>query len=243
MDFYIIHLKRAEKRRENVEYLQQTLPGKTRIIDAVDAEKLTKEEVDACYKRKIHFPPYPFRLTQGEIACFLSHRKAWKMIAEGNAAFGCVLEDDVEFDMVQLQTAKHMVLYQCDETDFIRLPVRLKEKPDITITTQEDQSLFLPVRCGLGTVAQIIGRKAAQHLLKVTDPFDRPVDTTLQMTWITGQKMHVVQPSGIREISNETGGSIINRKKKISQRLNREALRPAYKLAIYLLASMKKTTA
>jgi glycosyl transferase family 25 len=35
------------------------------------------------------------RLSPGEIACFESHRAAWRRIADGDAPFGLVLEDDV----------------------------------------------------------------------------------------------------------------------------------------------------
>ena len=37
------------------------------------------------------------RLTDAEIACLLSHRTCWSIVAEGDDAYGAVFEDDIVF--------------------------------------------------------------------------------------------------------------------------------------------------
>jgi len=37
------------------------------------------------------------RMADGEIACLLSHKRCWSMIAAGEDAYGAIFEDDVVF--------------------------------------------------------------------------------------------------------------------------------------------------
>src|SRR5690606_24624421 len=92
---FIIHLARARSRRGQVDELLQHLPVPARILEAVDGQSLPAAELSAVYRRHLHEPPYPFGLRAGEIACFLSHRKAWKEIVKRDLDAALVLEDDV----------------------------------------------------------------------------------------------------------------------------------------------------
>ncbi len=85
--------------------------------------------------------------------------------------------------------------------------------------------------------AQLVGKAAARELLDATDVFDRPVDTTLQMTWACLRQISTVWPSGVHEISDEIGGSTIGARKTLAQHFCHELLRPPYRLAINLLGS------
>ncbi len=53
----------------------------------------------------------------------------------------------------------------------------------------------------LRALAQFVSNAAARRLLAVTERFDRPVDTFLQMSWITGVELLTFTPSGVYEIS------------------------------------------
>ncbi|HEX8047250.1 glycosyltransferase family 25 protein, partial [Rhizobium sp.] len=69
---FIIHLDRARDRLPQVERLAAMLPVRSEIIQAVDASALPDADIDLVYRRHLHKPRYPFEMSVGEIACFLS---------------------------------------------------------------------------------------------------------------------------------------------------------------------------
>ena len=85
----------------------------------------------------------------------------------------------------------------------------------------------------LRAIGQIVSRAAAERLLDRTLPFDRPVDTLLQMTWVTGQPVLVASPSPVRDVSRETGGTTVQRRSMgLAERLRHEAMRPIYRAQV-----------
>src|SRR5690606_20025823 len=111
---FVIHLKRAVGRRPQVDELLRRLPVPTHVLDAVDGQTLTDAEVASVYRRGLHQPHYPFALRRGEIACFLSHRQAWREIVDRNLDAGLVLEDDVGLDPVLFKKALQLAETLCD---------------------------------------------------------------------------------------------------------------------------------
>ena len=95
--------------------------------------------------------------------------------------------------------------------------------------------LFYPAEIALGMQLQLVSRQAAKQLLKATECFDRPVDTFLQMRWLTDVSSKVASPSGVHEIDAQLGGTTIGQKKSLWEILHREIMRPVYRFKIYLL--------
>ena len=93
---FIIHLERATDRQPQVEELIRKLPVETDVVNAIDGRTLDAQTISRVYRRSAHKPHYPFQLSTNEIACFLSHRKAWQAIVDQEIDAGLVLEDDVE---------------------------------------------------------------------------------------------------------------------------------------------------
>ena len=94
-------------------------------------------------------------------------------------------------------------------------------------------ALIRPDAPPLRAIAQIVSLAAAKRLLDRTLPFDRPVDTMLQMTWMTGQPVLVASPSPVRDVSLKTGGSTVQRKSmSLAERLRHEAMRPLYRAQV-----------
>jgi GR25 family glycosyltransferase involved in LPS biosynthesis len=86
---FIIHLKRAKKRKAYVDEIISKLNIETEIIDAVDGRLLTNNKISQFYTEKPLFQPaYPFMVNKGEIGCFLSFRKAWQNIVDQNLSGG-----------------------------------------------------------------------------------------------------------------------------------------------------------
>ncbi len=227
---FIIHLERATDRQPQVEELIRKLPVKTDVVNAVDGRTLDAQMISRVYRRSAHKPHYPFQLSTNEIACFLSHRKAWQAIIDQGLDAGLVLEDDVE--LTPEFAAAYSTACQVLKIDsFIRFPFRERESGRAILTT-ETSRIIEPVPVGLGMVAQLIGREAAQRLLSATEIFDRPVDTTAQMNWVTGLKPLSVLPGGVQEISVRLGGSTIQKSRSLPDKLKREILRPLYRWKI-----------
>ncbi|MDA1232624.1 MAG: glycosyl transferase, partial [Planctomycetota bacterium] len=67
-----------------------------------------------------------------------------------------------------------------------------------------------------------------------THCIDRPVDSFLQMTWVTDVAVKLLLPRVVKEISQNLGGSTLGgRKKPWFEKLSREILRPIYRTQIW----------
>ncbi len=98
----IIHAKSAILRENNVKRLKKSLFDMSLNqnmeiydIEAIDAGDLSVKEQKA-FCDKVHKPHFPFEISQYEIACFLSHRKAWSYIVDCNFEYGLIFEDDAK---------------------------------------------------------------------------------------------------------------------------------------------------
>jgi len=230
---FIIHLERARDRMPQVERLAARLPVPSEVIEAVDGRTLTDSAVERVYRRRLQKPYYPFEMSMGEIACFLSHRKAWAAIVEQGIDAGLVFEDDVEID--DAFRAAFAAAKACLKPgSFIRFPFRMGREHGKCVLSEGGTNVIQPIRIGLGMVAQLVSRDAAIRLLEATSVFDRPVDTTVQMSWLTRVSPLAVLPGGVHEISPQLGGSTIKSDRTLAERLSREVLRPLYRAKIAL---------
>lgn len=230
---FIIHLSKSTERVDQVDRLRKELSMPTEIVDAVDASNLSDADVQRVYKSSLHSPGYPFGLSIQEIACFLSHRKVWQAIIDQNLLAGLVLEDDValtpDFARVFATVEQYIT-----PNNFIRFPVRPKKEKGLELLVVDGVRILKAMPVGLGMHAQLIGQAAAKQLLAVTQMFDRPVDTTLQMNWVTTLSPLVVVPGGVAENSAQLGGSTIQRKRPFLEKIKREISRPIYRLRVLI---------
>jgi GR25 family glycosyltransferase involved in LPS biosynthesis len=230
---FIIHLGRAEARKPQVDRLAATLPLPVNIVDAVDGLALGDGEIETVYRRHLHRPRYPFALRKAEIGCFLSHRKAWQAILDGGLDAGLIVEDDVEPDEQLFAPALELAMKTTRPGDYIRFPYRSHTDGGAEVAEAGDITLVEPAHVGLGMQMQLVGRQAAAELLKATATFDRPVDTTIQMRWLTKIRILAVQPPAVRQIGHLLGGTVVQKKAKpLGEVLSREVKRAWYRLAL-----------
>ncbi len=232
MHSLIIHMPGSTARRPNVDRLLQDLPD-AQVVDAVNGRDPHQIAEVKTFAGDLHEPQYPFALTPGEIGCFQSHRKCWELIAKSDSPYALVVEDDVAISLPQM--AQSLTLIQAHMTPdmFVRLPMKKREAgPEFA--RDGKVSVFLPKRIGLQTGCQIVGRAAAQRLLARSEQIDRPIDTWLQMHWVTGQPIHALLPNGVTEIANQIGGSTIQQKTRTSGKLMRELRRTWYRAQVAL---------
>ncbi|MGV8936939.1 MAG: glycosyltransferase family 25 protein [Allorhizobium sp.] len=225
----VIHLGRAEMRREHVGTLLSSLPLRASVIDAVDGQALSSAEVSACYHPGLHRPSYPFALSRNEVACFLSHRKAWQAIVDRNLDAALIMEDDAA-PTAAFAPSLALALKHILASGLIRFPFRDGREFGRTLAKADGASLIQPELAGLGMVAQLVSNNAAAQLLRATEHFDRPVDTMMQMPWITGVTPRSVVPGGIFEISSTMGGTTLCKSSRGAlAKLKQEMLRPLYR--------------
>ena len=232
---FIIHLGRAEARRHQVERIRAACPLPVQVIEAVDGRALSEAEIDAVRSRRsLHRPPYPFEMTVGEIGCFLSHRKCWKMIADRGLRAGLVIEDDVEIDREVFSRALALSAERIDQAGYIQFQVRAVKGAAETLASRDGASIVRPRVGMLRTSGQLVSAAHARHLLEITECLDRPVDTLLQMSWVTGVALSCAVPSGLSDRTAEAGGSTISVKsrKTLAQTLSREIKRFLYRSRI-----------
>ena len=229
---FILHLERAISRKANVEALRARLPIESEIVAAVDGTKLAQAELDRAYAPRRFKPRYPFALTATEIGAFLSHRAAWRRIIDERLDFAFVFEDDAQIDGPQFAALIEFVTAERAAWDYVLLPAK-PIRSGAAVARRGALALLRPDAPPLRAIGQIVSRAAAERLLDRTLPFDRPVDTFLQMTWVTGQPLLVASPSPVSDVSLETGGTTVQRKSLgFAERLRHEAMRPIYRAQV-----------
>lgn len=134
------------------------------------------------------------RLTTGEIACFESHRLAWKSLVQSGEPWLAVFEDDVI-----LAPAVAPLLRQADwiakGVDLIKLETfmaRTKIAPAGIPVAGTCLHRLQATHCG--SAGYIVSRRAAEWLLSRTQDFTRPVDIVLfDPEQATCRGIHILQ--------------------------------------------------
>lgn len=240
IEAFIIHLARAQARRPQVERILEACPVPSRVIDAVDGRELTSRAVNEVFSHKsLHAPRYPFSITAGEIGCFLSHRRAWRMIVESGLRAGLVLEDDVEIDPDGFALALALASDHIEREGYIQFQVRPVAAGAVVVTRQDGVSLLRPRVAMLRTSAQLVSAAQARRLLEITESFDRPVDGLLQLSWVTGVAPSCAVPSGISDRTQQAGGSTISTgvRPNLAKTIVREINRLVYRRRIRALSA------
>lgn len=230
---FIIHLERAVARRSQAEACAALLPMPTEILPAVDGRLLTAAERQAVVGRRLLSPRYPFRLSQAETACFLSHRKAWQRIVDSGLDAGLVVEDDVAPASDAFSAVVEAAIDASRPDEFVRFPMHDRGEQGEVVRTAGPVRFVEPRLPGLNMQMQLVGREAARRLLAASERFDRPVDSFVQMQWIHGARVLTTRPIVIREIGGQLGGSVIqNKRMNLVEKVIHEFQRPLHRFSI-----------
>lgn len=238
---FILHLERATGRRAAVDLLRAALPIENEVLPAVDGRLLSPKAVSEAYGRSVVTPRYPFALGPSEIGAFLSHRAAWRRVVDDGLDFAVIFEDDAAIDPPVF--AGVFAFLRAQRTwDYVLMPAVGLEPSGERLAQGGGYALLKPDAPPLRAIGQFVSRSAAERLLETTAPFDRPVDTFLQMSWITGVPLLAATPTPVRDVSRETGGTTVQRRRKgLIERAAHEILRPIYRAQV--MARYRKETA
>lgn len=230
---FVLHLVRATARRENAQSLLASCGMEGEVWAAVDGRAMSSSDLSACVGARIFAPTYPFALKTGEIGCFLSHRQIWAEILRRDLDYALIIEDDAEIAPEVFSAALKLARDHVAQLGYIQLQTRPPQGPANLIDINGAATLVVPRVGGLRTTAQMLSRAAAERLLRLSEAFDRPVDTFVQSHWHTGLRPATIHPSGITDIAHRLDGSTIQGDSRTPlQKLGREWARMRYRLAV-----------
>lgn len=224
MKTYLINLDRSVERLKDMNSKAQAIGISFERVKAVDGGKLDNLE-NYCQVPNNH---YPYVLTAGEVACFLSHRKCWEKLVESSQDWALILEDDCIFsaratpylsntdwipagvDLIQLFYTQHETVYKES------LPLK-------------DGNELLKLDCSspVGSFAYFISRTAAIKALSLSSVVQGPVDNFLHGDYFEFKKYFPTWrlKFGVVRVDDLTT-TIIGRSNK-SQKLNFYRLSPS----------------
>lgn len=188
---FVINLDRSSARLLSIR--QQFASSKLDFIrvSAVDAQKLDDTAVSNLCVKEDSLP-----LTKPEVACFLSHRKCWQLISEGENKYAAIFEDDI---VLSKDAYSYLV-----STDWIKSNIdviKIETYNDKTFLKRwgsikaKDRKLFHLADFHTGAAGYIISKEQAQHLLFLTESYmPCPVDHYLfNPRWCNFSKSNIRQ--------------------------------------------------
>ncbi|RWP00571.1 MAG: glycosyltransferase family 25 protein [Mesorhizobium sp.] len=132
------------------------------------------------------------RLTDAEIACLLSHKACWAIIAAGDDDYGAVFEDDIVFSAKAGALLADAGWIPAD-ADIVKLETFFKKTTIARkhVSAGPGFSVSRLHRIHIGTAGYIVSRQAARDLINATEDIGIPVD-------------HVVFNPGLATSSSKT---------------------------------------
>lgn len=174
MRIQVINLRRRPDRRDFMDGQAKHLGLSFDYLDAVDAKNTDM----AAHRRQASAGPLG-HLSDGDLCCFLSHRKAWQNIHDGTDPFGVILEDDAvlsddaaAFLQNNSWIPKGQTCIKLERHGNNRHRVVFK-RFDFSVQGRK-LTRFLSKHCG--SCAYILSREAAGHLIDATQTINLSID-------------------------------------------------------------------
>lgn len=187
-DIFLINLDRSTHRLEDVKKSMFELGLEFKRISAIDGQTVSNDEVNAVYSDQLNRQRYHYNLTLGEIACYMSHRKAWQTFLDSGLDAAVIMEDDIVLDPLFSQLHKPINAIansSFKNWDVIKLAQPFKSKETRLLEDFGEFQLVDYQKPPMGGCGYLISREGAKKLLAQV-PFFRPVDVDMQWQWETG---------------------------------------------------------
>ncbi len=207
MKCIVINLPRAEERRRAMARQFEALGIEFEIFNAIDWRDLSEEDwmlVD----RKSRDMEGRRPLSDGMIACHLSHRKALEGVAAGENELTAIFEDDVTVapEIGGALEALARLYTSGRELDFVFLHRNSKDKPFAPL-----KRVDAGIRLGItkfsdwGTQSYVVSKKGAKRFLQNCPKIVHQIDHTLHAYWETGLNVFSLETPVVFD-GNEAGG-------------------------------------
>ncbi|ASM52276.1 glycosyl transferase, family 25 [Pseudoalteromonas espejiana DSM 9414] len=200
---FVINLARSTKRLKQTTERLSAVNLTFKRIDAIDGNNLTVKQKYLHYSSQINKQKYHYALSNGQIGCYLSHRKAWQKIVDEKLKYAIVLEDDFYIDESIHDAIKN--IEQLNQPwQLIKLAAYENRTRPIAYqhSLNNHQQLVIHKKLMTGCCATAISYEGAKQLLKATAQFGRPVDCDLQHIWETQVNGFSLMPYPIMQDAN-----------------------------------------
>lgn len=203
----VINLPRAEARRRSMHRQFDALRMEFEILDGIDWRDLSEREW-ALVDRKSRDMEGRRPLSDGMVACHLSHRKALAEAAAGDDELVAIFEDDVtlEPEIGGVFEALTRLYASGWEYDFVFLHRHSMDK-----TFAPLKRVDVSIRLGItkfsdwGTQSYVVSKKGAARLLKNYPKIVNRTDHTLHAYWENGLNVFSLETPVVID-GNEAGG-------------------------------------
>lgn len=186
MDVIVINLARATERRTVMEQQLAGFGMQGKFLTATDGRTLSdaeKNSVDHNVRRSISLYP----LSNNEIGCWLSHKRAMEQLIASGAPMAAIIEDDA-----RLFPEFATVLKAIEELPFSFDVIDLHRK-------FKRQEIFIPLRqltpqnklgrigyTHMGAIGYVISRQGAEKFLNSVTRLGHAVDKEMHRYWANG---------------------------------------------------------
>ena len=206
MKCIVINLPRAEARRRAMYRQFDALGIEFEIFNAIDWRDLGEEDW-ALVDRKSRDREGRRPLSDGMVACHLSHRKALEGVAAGEDELAAIFEDDVTFapEIGGVLDALARLYASGWEFDIVFLHRNRKDKAYAPLKRVNDS-----IRLGItkfsdwGAHGYLVSKKGANRLLKRFPKIIHQIDHTLHAYWETGLNVFSLETPVVFD-GNEAG--------------------------------------
>ena len=184
----VINLDRSPDRLAAIAAQLEKLGLPFERVAAIDGKTLSDEYIEEVSPQQIVSKKYHRALSRAEVACSLSHKKAWQTIVDDDLDFGIVLEDDVELLDNFSEALSLISTLPQGSWDFLKLyALRRGGGKNIAGRFEYKGHAFVTYhRYPLGFVGQAVSRQGAETLVRNLPFVTEPVDGQLKSWWETG---------------------------------------------------------
>ena len=194
MRYLVINLKRSSERRLAMKNQFQVINVEPEWLTATDQRTLSDEDwaqVDLASRQNEGRRP----ISNGAIACAISHRRAWKRVAESNSdELTVVLEDDAKITGLFCPAVQELTrVKQLFDVVFLH---RQREDKPFTLLHQlaNGYGLGLVRYSDHGTVAYAITPRSARRLLMEFPKIVHQIDHSMHAHWEHNLKVLSLDP-------------------------------------------------
>jgi glycosyl transferase family 25 len=221
-----VNLDRSPDRRRDITAQAEALGLEVEFVSAVDGELVGPDDPEmARYNRAKRNLTWRRDLSQAEIACVLSHRRAITRFLASDFPFAVVLEDDAVLSPSFPQRLQ-AVLAAPDRWSIVRLEARSRDEYSEVIATLEDGArLVLRRKWTLGGTAILYSRHSARTFLDRTERFFEAFDNLVGRPHVVGDVILELEPPIVEE--NKAAPSTIEKTR--TGPTNKKNMRPVWK--------------
>lgn len=210
MQVFVISLPDAHARRAHVTHCLNAANVAFRFFDALTGEQAIKAGEFSSIDEDEFLLNTGRRITDGEIGCFASHRRIWKLCAALRAPV-VILEDDFDLvgDLVPAIVAATRLL---PTTGFIRLHTDIRGRKH-RIWVEGDFELHRFTKPPHGLMAYAINSETARLFVDRTTRLSMPVDVFAKRYWDHGCAMYALLPYAFTHSSHHDASTIRGRRR------------------------------